>query len=147
MKLWAKLMEWMGFDEDEDEGEELDETTENNDELAQVTRFRPNVVELQTSKNVKLVVLGPKSYDDVQQIADHLRAKRPVVVNLESADPRVRVRILDFLSGAVYALGGRSQRVSELIFLLAPTNIDISNLLDEDQVVIAADKNRRTGGV
>lgn len=147
MKLWAKLMEWMGFDEDEDEGEELDETAENNDELAQVTRFRPNVVELQTSKNVKLVVLGPKSYDDVQQIADHLRAKRPVVVNLESADPRVRVRILDFLSGAVYALGGRSQRVSELIFLLAPTNIDISNLLDEDQVVTAADKNRRTGGV
>jgi len=145
MKLWAKLMEWMGFDEDEEEA--LEEVTEN-DELAHVTRFRPNVVELQSSKNVKLVVLGPKSFDDVQQISDHLRAKRPVVVNLELADPRVRVRILDFLSGAVYALGGRSQRVSELIFLLAPTNVDISNLLEEDQVAAAtADKSRKTGGV
>ncbi len=143
MKLWTRLMEWMGFDEDTDE--ELEETVEN-DELAQVTRFRPNVVELQTSKSVKLVVLGPRSYDDVQQIADHLRSKRPVVVNLESADPRVRVRILDFLSGAVYALGGRSQRVSEMIFLLAPTNVDISNLLEDDQVAAAADKGRRTGG-
>ncbi|HBK86198.1 MAG TPA: hypothetical protein DDZ53_09240 [Firmicutes bacterium] len=109
-------------------------------------RYRSNVVELQSAKNVKLVVLGPKSYEDVQAIVDHLRARRPVVVNLEGAEPRVRVRILDFLSGAAYALGGRNQRVSDLIFLVAPANVDINNLLEED-VISHLDNPSKMGGL
>ncbi len=148
MKLWSKLLDWLGFEEvEEDDGQEpLEEEMVPTPMPA--SRFRPNVVELQPNKNLKLVVLGPKSYDDVQQVADQLRAKRPVVVNLELADPRARMRILDFLSGAIYALGGRSQRVSELIFLFAPVNVDINNLLDEGLGAIAAEsKSRKTGGL
>ncbi|MGI6343619.1 MAG: cell division protein SepF [Bacillota bacterium] len=129
MKVWSKLLDFLGFEEADEE-----ELAEEEDEVEEVPapRFRPNVVELKSAKNMKLVVFGPKSYDDVQAIADHLRAQRTVVVNLEGAEPRVRVRVLDFLNGAVYALGGRSQQISSFIFVLAPTNVDISNLMDED---------------
>lgn len=147
MKVWNKLLDWLGF-EDVEETEENEAVDAADDELLEAPRFRPNVVELQSAKSMKLVVLGPRSYDDVQQIADQLRAKRPVVVNLETADPKVRMRILDFLSGAVYALGGRSQRVSDLIFLLAPTNVDINNLLDEELPAASLEsKPRKTGGL
>lgn len=147
MKLWNKLLDWLGFEDVEENVVEETEDEEMSEPLA-TPRFRPNVVELQPVKNLKLVVLGPRSYDDVQQIADQLRAKRPVVVNLEAADPKVRVRILDFLNGAVYALGGRSQRVSDLIFLLAPTNVDINNLLEEELNTVALEaKPRKTGGL
>lgn len=150
MKLWGKLLDWLGFEDVEDEGDE--ETVDDELDVAEplaAPRFKPNVVELQPAKNLKLVVLGPRSYDDVQQIADQLRAKRPVVVNLEAAEPKARMRILDFLSGAAYSLGGRSQRVSEMIFLFAPTNVDINNLLDEEMGAVAAveSKPRKTGGL
>ncbi len=146
MSIWSKFLDFIGF-EDEDE-EDTEETVDDAEQLAvdMPVRYRSNVVELQSAKNIKLVVLGPKSYEDVQAIVDHLRARRPVVVNLEGAEQRVRVRILDFLSGAAYALGGRNQRVSDLIFLLAPPNVDVSNLL-EDDVMNQLDKPGRTGGL
>lgn len=146
MKLWNKLLDWLGFEDvEENEVEETEE--EEMSEPLTAPRFRPNVVELKPTKNLKLVVLGPRSYDDVQQIADQLRAKRPVIVNLEIADLKVRMRILDFLSGAVYALGGRSQRVSDLIFLFAPANVDINNLLEEELNAVVENKPRKTGGL
>lgn len=146
MSIWSKFLDFIGFeDEDEDDTEEIVEDVEQ-PSLDVPVRHRPNVVELQSAKNIKLVVLGPKSYEDVQAIVDHLRARRPVVVNLEGAEQRVRVRILDFLSGAAYALGGRNQRVSDLIFLLAPANVDVSNLL-EDDVISHLDKPGKTGGM
>lgn len=145
MSIWSKFLDFIGFeDEDEEDTEEIvdDEETQ----LVEMPlRHRPNVVELQSAKSMKLVVLGPKSYEDVQPVVDHLRARRPVVVNLEGAEQRVRVRILDFISGAVYALGGRNQRVSDLIFLLTPANVDVSNLLEED-MLNRIEKPGKTGG-
>ena len=147
MSLWAKFLDFFGF-EDVDEEEEMgeDEVAVGKAPLGKSAPYRPQVVELPSSKNMKLVVLGPKSYEDVQSIVDHLRARRPVVVNLEGADSRVRVRILDFLSGAAYALGGRNQRVSEMIFLLAPANVDINYLLD-DEYFEELDRAGKTNGV
>jgi cell division inhibitor SepF len=145
MSIWSKFLNLIGFeDEEDDDTEEMVEETEQPIDVP--VRYRSNVVELQSAKNVKLVVLGPKSYEDVQAIVDHLRARRPVVVNLEGAEPRVRVRILDFLSGAAYALGGRNQRVSDLIFLVAPANVDINNLLEED-VISHLDNPSKMGGL
>lgn len=144
MSIWSKFLDFIGF-EDEDE-EDAEGVVDGEEQPDLPVRYRPNVVELQSAKNIKLVVLGPKSYEDVQAIVDHLRSRRPVVVNLEGAEQRVRVRILDFLSGAAYALGGRNQRVSDLIFLLAPPNVDISNLL-EDDMISHLEKPGKTGGL
>lgn len=147
MSIWSKFLDFIGFeDEDEDDVELIADVDEQQHDTP--VRYRSNVVELQSAaaKNMKLVVLGPKSYEDVQAIVDHLRSRRPVVVNLEGAEQRVRIRILDFLSGATYALGGRNQRVSDLIFLLAPPNVDINNLL-EDDMISHLEKPGKTGGL
>ena len=144
MSIWSKFLDFIGF-EDEDE-EDAEGVVDGEEQPDLPVRYRPNVVELQSAKNIKLDVLGPKSYEDVQAIVDHLRSRRPVVVNLEGAEQRVRVRILDFLSGAAYALGGLNQRVSDLIFLLAPPNVDISNLL-EDDMISHLEKPGKTGGL
>ena len=97
----------LGFEE-EDEEEEIAADLA----LEPSARFHPNVVELQPAKNMKLVVLGPKTYDDVQVIADHLRARRPVVVNLEGAQPEVRGADLGF-SQRCSVCFGRAQSESK----------------------------------
>lgn len=75
---------------------------------------------------VRMVVFQPQTYEDTQTIIDNLKARKPVIVNLESLNVDVAQRVLDFISGAIYALDGSVRKVSKGIFLLAPKGIDIS---------------------
>ena len=88
-----------------------------------------NVVSLQaasSSKNSKLVLLEPRVYAEAQDIAEHLKNKRATVVNLQRIDRDQGKRIIDFLSGTVYALGGDIQRIGNDIFLCTPENVEVS---------------------
>jgi cell division inhibitor SepF len=86
-----------------------------------------NVVSLQSiQKSSKLVLLEPRAYADAQEIADHLKNRRGVVVNLQRISPDQARRIVDFLSGTVYAIGGDIQRIGSNIFLCTPENVDVS---------------------
>lgn len=71
-------------------------------------------------------VFYPRRYDDVTEIADGLRARIVVVVNLIGADRVLSQRVVDFLSGVVYTLDGKMQRVAEGIYLFAPSNVPVS---------------------
>lgn len=73
-----------------------------------------------------VVLFSPKSYSDVQTLIDHLRKREPAIVDFAGVADDSGQRILDFLSGAIYALGGSMQRISEAIFLLTPSGITIS---------------------
>ncbi|WP_324717647.1 cell division protein SepF [Carboxydochorda subterranea] len=73
----------------------------------------------------KLIVSEPAAFDDVQAIAVHLRSQRPVVVSLRAADRETARRIVDFLSGVVFALDGSMRRISEDIVLCAPGGVDV----------------------
>ena len=73
----------------------------------------------------RLVVFEPRSFDDVQAIAAHLREGRPVVLTLKATDRETARRIVDFLSGTVYALDGTMRRVDDDIFLCAPSGVDV----------------------
>ncbi len=86
---------------------------------------RNKVVKIHTTAQLKLVVMQPECFEDARDIANHLKSKKPVVMNLESVDRDVARRIVDFLSGAVYALDGNIQKVSNGIFLIAPYNVGI----------------------
>lgn len=79
-----------------------------------------------SSNQVKVVVVQPESIDDAQEISNHLKDKKPVIVNLESMEKEAAQRIVDFFCGAVYALDGSIYRVSATIFLLAPYNVDVT---------------------
>lgn len=86
---------------------------------------RGKIVNIHTTTQLKVVVVQPVTFEDSKEIADHLKTKKPIVVNLENIDREVAKQIIDFLSGAVYALDGNIQRISNGIFLIVPYNMGI----------------------
>lgn len=76
--------------------------------------------------NLKMAIYSPKTFEDVQRIIDHLKRKEPVVVELKCADKEILQRIMDFLSGAVYALSGSIANVNKNIYLLTPSGVTIT---------------------
>jgi len=86
-----------------------------------------NVVSLQSvQKSSKVVLFEPRAYSEAQEIADHLKSRKAVVVNLQRIAHDQAKRIVDFLSGTVYAIGGDIQRIGSNIFLCTPDNVDVS---------------------
>jgi FtsZ-interacting cell division protein YlmF len=85
------------------------------------------------SKDGKMILLEPRAYSESQQIADHLKKKNTVVVNMKRVTPDQAKRIVDFLSGTVYAIGGDLQKIGGGIFLCTPKNVDVEGAIsDED---------------
>ncbi len=74
---------------------------------------------------MKLVIMQPGDFEESREIANHLKERKPIVVNLERVDKAVTRRIVDFLSGAVYALDGDIRKVANQIFLITPWNVGV----------------------
>lgn len=74
----------------------------------------------------KVVLCEPRSYNEVQEIADHVVNRKSVVINLERVDHQQAKRIVDFLSGTVYALNGDIQKLGSHNFLCTPDNVEVS---------------------
>jgi len=89
------------------------------------------VLSLHTAKQLRVVVSEPTNFEDSQGIADHLKSRRQVIINMEATDKDVAQRILDFVSGACYALDGRVQKIGDGVFLFAPYNVDITSEVKE----------------
>lgn len=84
------------------------------------------VADYQSHNQMKVVIVEPKVYDDAATIADHLKLRKTVIVNLENmTQQNTKKSIFDFMNGAVYVLDGSIQRVSKSIFILAPKNVDV----------------------
>ena len=86
------------------------------------------------SCKMKVVVIEPKSFDDAQQVANCLKEKRPVVINFENTDGESAKRIVDFISGTTYALGGEIKKVGRNVFLCAPSNVNVAYTQEEKTV-------------
>ena len=80
----------------------------------------------------KMILLEPRAYSESQQIADHLKKKNTVVVNMKRVTPDQAKRIVDFLSGTVYALGGDLQKIGAGIFLCTPKYVDVEGAITDD---------------
>ena len=74
---------------------------------------------------MKMIVYHPVSYEDAQNIIDNLKSRKPVSVNMEELDVAAAQRILDFISGAIYAINGTIAKISRGIFVVAPNNYDV----------------------
>jgi cell division inhibitor SepF len=79
-------------------------------------------------------VVAPSRFGDAKEIADRLKDNRPVIVNLQMAERDLQRRMIDFCSGVTYALSGEMEKVADQVFLLAPTNVKIS---DEERLRLA----------
>lgn len=80
----------------------------------------------------KMILLEPRAYSESQQIADHLKMRNTVVVNLKRVTSDQAKRIVDFLAGTIYAIGGDLQKIGSGIFLCTPNNINIQGKITEE---------------
>lgn len=87
------------------------------------TGRRNKVVNIQTTAQLQVVLVKPSAFTDAKQIADHLIAKKTVVLNLETASPENKRRIIDFLVGVAYANGGSLKPVANLTYIITPYNV------------------------
>ncbi len=126
------------FEEEEFEDEAVEEAPkaetkkESRREESRRQEAAPRVIGGNKSKTVnfnqsqmQVVLVKPERYEDVTSIADHMNEKKTVVLNLESADRDLSRRIVDFLSGATYALHGNLKKVSKGTFLIVPNGVDM----------------------
>lgn len=91
-----------------------------------------NVVSINTTAQLQVVLVKPKAFDESSSIADHLRERRTVVLNLEATNKDVARRMVDFLSGVAYALEGKIKKVAINTYIITPYNVDIiADLIDE----------------
>ena len=81
----------------------------------------------------KMVITEPQCFDDVKEISEHLKDRRSVIVNLETVTKDDQRRIIDFLSGATYVIDGSMQKISSLIYLITPKNVEIQNDIEKAQ--------------
>lgn len=127
MANFNKMLKWIGLgDEFDEEQEEFFAPQEEEDEEPIIpTGKRGKVVNIHTTTQLKVVVMQLQDFDDAKDIADHIKSKKPVVINLENLEKDVARRVVDFLSGVVYGVDGNIQKVASGIFLLAPYNVGI----------------------
>lgn len=83
----------------------------------------------------KMILLEPRAYSESQQITDYLKARNAVVVNLKRVTPDQAKRIVDFLSGTLYAIGGDLQKLGGGIFLCTPNNVNVEGKISDDREV------------
>lgn len=127
--------------DDEYENDEVDFISNNNRAGAASTRAAEEpeaerkankVVNIHATTQLQVILVKPEQFEDASGIADHLNAKRTVVLNLESATKELSRRLLDFLSGVAYANNGQIKRVANSTFIITPYNVDImGDLIDE----------------
>lgn len=129
MKLMEKVWGTLGIIEPV----ETDDDQLKQEEPESKTSRKNNLLNLANSqKPIKVIVVEPYSFDDAQQIADHLKNRKPVVVNFETTDKDVAKRMVDFISGTTYALSGNIQKIGNNIFFCVPSNVDIAYAGRED---------------
>lgn len=80
----------------------------------------------------KMILLEPRAYSESQQIADHLKNRNSVVVNLKRVTTDQAKRIIDFLSGVIYAIGGSMQKIGVGIYICAPKNVNVQGKISDD---------------
>lgn len=112
----ASVYETKEFMESEPVSERNTNTSSNNNR-------RNKVVNIQTTAQLQVVLVKPSAFTDAKQVADHLIAKKTVVLNLETATPENKRRIIDFLAGVAYANGGSLKPVANLTYLITPYNV------------------------
>lgn len=107
------------------------ERTYNQQHSSQIDYRKNKVVNMGNQSQYNMVITQPKEYADTKDIINHLKARKPVIVNLENLDKVTAKKVVDFISGAVYALDGSMQKISNGIIAAAPSNINITGNIGE----------------
>ena len=138
-KIWGVI----GMNNNQSEAEEPEnddyevDTYDNYEEEEEDRKFfgrKGKVVPISQTQQVKMVISQPTTFEQSEEICSLLKEKKSVIVNLEYVSKEVARRIVDFISGGVYALDGHIQKISNSIFLIAPTNYEITNEMAREEI-------------
>lgn len=133
-----KIWQAMGLNAQEDDEEYYDEEEimdeEEQGQEENLGFFRRNKVVNMPQTQVRMVISQPTSFEQAEEICNYLKNKKSVIVNLEYVNKDIARRIVDVMSGAVQALDGHIQKVSNSIFLIAPTYYEISTEMARDEI-------------
>lgn len=132
MSVLNKVLDFVGWEVEDEEQEHEMSRNENsalqvqpNPQTVKSKTPQGKVVNIHTQQQFKVVIMKPENFEDAREVCEHLKNKKPVVINLLDLDKEFAQRILDFLSGGVCALEGIIQKVSQGIFVIAPSNVDV----------------------
>ena len=136
MSIIDELKKWTHPYEDEDDDfEEFEEPARKDafdDHRSKYDDRRHKVVNIHATTQLKVVLVKPERFENASEIADHLKDKRTVVLNLESTNKDIARRLIDFLSGVAYAGEGKIKKVAANTYIITPYHVDIEgDLIDE----------------
>ncbi len=137
MSILDELKKWTHPYEDEDEEyDDFDDTSHRDtvfeDRRPKAEDRRNKVVNIHATTQLKVVLVKPERFENASEIADHLKDKRTVVLNLESTNKDIARRLIDFLSGVAYAGEGKIKKVAANTYIITPYHVDIEgDLIDE----------------
>ena len=135
--MMDKVKKWFFEEDSEEEYEDVEIDTEETAktsmfEKAKSTRTSDAVKALNANKDSHLILFEPRAYGETQDIANNLKQKRAAVVNLHRLQKEQSKRVIDFLSGVIYAIEGDIQQIGPKIFLCTPKNIGVSGNITMD---------------
>lgn len=155
MGVVNKVMDWFGVNSEDEEYEDVENTQvediyEEDDSYQKPLNFKSRSFDndkyaskngsqvrlMPTSANgvsSKMVITQPESFDESGVIGDYLKGQKSVIVNLENVSKEDARRIIDFMSGATFMVDGTIQKVSSLIYLFTPRNVEIQNDVEQSQ--------------
>ena len=125
------------YEDEDEEFEDFEEPARSSrdafeDRRVKVDDRRNKVVNIHATTQLKVVLVKPERFENASEIADHLKDKRTVVLNLESTNKDIARRLIDFLSGVAYAGEGKIKKVSANTYIITPYHVDIEgDLIDE----------------
>ncbi len=123
--MGLNIKKWFTSDGDDD-----DSVNSSEDEFYSISK-EDALKEADKTGN-KMILLEPRAYSESQQIADHLKNRNSVVVNLKRVTSDQAKRIIDFLSGCIYAIGGSMQKIGVGIYICAPKNVNVQGKISEE---------------
>ena len=134
--IMNKIYGLFGYEKENDDYEEVEkedmfdyyEDEEEEPSKEKLFGMKKNkIVNINNSNQIKMIIAKPTNFDQAEDICDCLKDKKSIIVNLEYVNKDVARRVVDFMSGAVQALNGHIEKISNSIFLFAPFNYEISN--------------------
>ena len=139
--IMNKVWDFLGMDVAEEEEEELldnneyaYEEEEEEQEEKKLFGRRNKVVNMPQAQQIKMVISQPTTFEQSEEICNYLKERKSVIINLEYVNKDIARRIVDFISGGVHALDGHIQKISNSIFLVAPTNYEISSDMAREEI-------------
>lgn len=135
-KVLNKVMGFLGLEDDLEE--EIEETGEKRQERAvndtapvepfiSSSKRQNKVVSIHTTIAAKVKIVKPSTYEEAADICDELKNRKIIVINTTGLEPRIAQRLLDFMGGSSYALGGDLEEVEKGVYLLSPATVEVSN--------------------